>query len=155
MKEKFTQEEWEHLKLVPLFAPILVAGADGKIDAAEQTEMERQVNNALTLKDPLHRELLSDLAHSDLGALLREVTATPRDQFLSKVKGVLKAKLTSDEYQRFIGSIFVNGIKVAKASGGGFLGLGDKVSEEEKKALAVFAAAFDLDPESLKKFFSK
>ncbi len=32
MKEKFTQEEWQLLKLLPFQVFVLVAGADGRID---------------------------------------------------------------------------------------------------------------------------
>jgi len=50
--------------------------------------------------------------------------------------------------------MFINGLGIARASGGGFLGLGDKVSEEEKRALFLFAAMFELDMDSLSKFFT-
>lgn len=153
MKEKFTEDEWKILKILPLIAPVLVAGIDGKIDEMEKAEMDKQLKEAVWLKDPLHKELLIDLGRSDLDFVLEDAMSVPRSEFISKVKGILKSKLTTDEYQRFIGSMFISGIKVAKASGGGFLGLGDKMSKDEAKALALFAALFDLDPKSIEKHF--
>ena len=73
----------------------------------------------------------------------------------SQMKTFLKEKLTPEEYQKFLGSLFMNGVKVARASGGGVLGLGDKISAEEKRALAAFAAIFELDLANLSKLFEQ
>jgi len=154
MKEKFTLEEWELLKLLPFQVFVLVAGADEKVDEKEVAQLQKDLRDAPYYKDPLHRELFVDILSSDINALIQK--ATDLSKFVERanqMKATLKAKLTPDEYQRFVGSMFVNGLRVARASGGGFLGRGDKVSEEEKRALFLFAATFDLDLESLSKSF--
>jgi len=154
MKEKFTLEEWELLKLLPFQVFVLVAGADEKVDEKEVAQLQKDLRDAPYYKDPLHRELFVDILSSDLNALIKE--AMDLSKFVERanqMKATLKEKLTPDEYQRFVGSMFINGLKVARASGGGVLGLGDKVSEEEKRGLFLFAVTFDLDLDSISKFF--
>jgi len=154
MREKFTQEEWELLKILPFQVFVLVAGADQKVDDAEVAQLQKDLQEAAFYKDPLHRELFVDILSSDINALIKE--AMDLSKFVERanqMKATLKEKLTPEEYQRFVGSMFVNGLRVARASGGGFLGRGDKVSEEEKRALFLFAAMFDLNVEDLSKSF--
>jgi len=149
MKEKFSTEEWEDLKILPFAVFVVVAGADGKVDQKEVAEFATQVAQGAALKDPLHRELVVDIAGST-GDLLAKATARGRSDFVDSTKAVLKSKLTEDEYQRFIGSLFISGLRVAKASGPWF---GDKVSNEEKKMLAGFGASWGLDVGSISKHF--
>jgi hypothetical protein len=154
MREKFTREEWELLKLLPFQVFALVAGADQKVDEAEVAQLQKDLQDAPFYKDPLHRELFVEILSSDISALIKEVMDFSKfPERANQMKAILKEKLTPDEYQRFVGSMFVNGLRVARASGGSFLGRGDKVSEEEKRALFLFAAMFDLDLESLSKSF--
>jgi len=154
MKEKFTQEEWQLLKLLPFQVFVLVAGADGRIDKDEVAQLQKDLREAPYYKDPLHRELFMDILSSDINALIKEAANVAKlAERASQMKVTLKEKLRPDEYQRFVASMFINGLKTARASGGGFLGFGDKVSKEEKRALVMFAAMFDLDIESMSKFF--
>jgi len=156
MKEKFSQEEWELLKLLPFQVFIMVAGADGRIDKEEVAQLQKDFRDAPFYKDALHKELFIDILSSDINALIREAgNVTKLLERSSQMKAILKQKLTPEEYQRFLGSMFMNGVKVARASGGGILGLGDKVSEEEKRALATFAATFELDLGNLSKLFEQ
>jgi len=155
MKEKFTQEEWQLLKLLPFQVFVLVAGADGRIDKEEVAQLQKDLRDAPFYKDLLHRELFIDILSSDINALITEAAdVTKLAARASQMKAILQQKLTPEEYQRFVGSMFINGVKVARASGGGVLGLGDKVSEEEKRALALFAAMFDLDTANVSKLFT-
>jgi hypothetical protein len=154
MKERFEAEEWENLKFIPVAVFFLVAGADGKVDKKEIEAFATQVGRGTMLKDPLHRELIVDIAGNLEGVLGNVKNLKQAENFVQKSKDTLKAKLSEDEYQRFIASLFVSGIGIARASGGAFLGMGNKVSEEEKTALAKFGIAWDLDPQSISKHFS-
>lgn len=149
MKEKFSSEEWEDLKLLPYVVFIAVAGADGKVDEKEVGEFAMQVTQGASLKDPLHRELIVDIAGS-LGDMMSQAQSRSRPDFIATTKGVLKSKLTEDEYQRFIGSLFVSGLRVAKASGPWF---GDNLSKEEMQMLTAFGSSWDLDVNSISKHF--
>ena len=156
MKEKFSQEEWELLKLLPFQVFYLVAGADGKIDQEEIGQLQKDLRDAPFYKDALHKELSLDILSSDIKALIREAgDITKLAERTRQIKAFLKQKLTPEEYQKFLGSMFMNGVKIARASGGGVLGLGDKVSAEEKRALAAFAATFELDLANLSKLFEQ
>jgi len=154
MKEKFTNDEWELLKLLPFQVFVLVAGADQNIDKDEVAQLQADLKDAPFYKDPMHRELTIDILGSDINALIKK--AMDMSTFVeraSQMKQTLEAKLTVDEYQRFVASMFINGLKIARASGGGVFGRGDKVSEEEKRALVLFAALFGLDLDSMSKYF--
>jgi len=154
MKEKFTHEEWQLLKILPFQVFIMVAGADGRIDKDEIAQLQKDLRDAPFYKDELHKELLIDILSSDINSLIKEAgAATKVAERTSQMRTILKQKLTPDEYQRFLGSMFINGLKVARASGGGALGLGDKVSKEEKNALITFATIFELDLGSLSNLF--
>jgi len=154
MKEKFTTEEWGLLKLLPFHVFLLVAGADKNVDKEEIAQFDAEIKGAPFYKDPLHREIALDILTSDVGDLLRQAMDVSRfAERMTRMKTVLQTKLTHDEYQRFVGSLFINGLKIARASGGGPLGMGDKVSQEEKVALAALATMFELDVNTIAKNF--
>ena len=71
MKEKFTQEEWELLKLLPFQIFVMVAGADQNIDEKEITQLHEDLKSAPFYKDPLHRELFVDILSSDFKGLIQ------------------------------------------------------------------------------------
>jgi hypothetical protein len=52
-----------------------------------------------------------------------------------------------------VGSVFIDGLKIARASGGKPTGEGANVSEGEKRALVALAALFELDMSSLSKYY--
>lgn len=154
MKEKFTTEEWELLKLLPFIVFALVAGADKKIDQQEIAQLQKDLQDAPFYKDPLHKELTVDILTSDISGLISKATDVSKIVDRStQMKEILQTKLTTDEYQRFVASMFINGLRIARVSGGGVLGLGDKVGEEEKLALVMFATLFELDMQSVSKYF--
>jgi hypothetical protein len=154
MKEKFTSDEWELLKIFPFQIFVVVAGADLNIDEKEIEQFNKDLHIAPFYKDPLHKELFIDILSSDITKLLKKAMDVSKlVEHVNKIKNILKAKLTIDEYQRFTASMFVNAVKVAQASGGSIFG-GNKISDEEKRALLLLAGMFELDPGSIKKFFS-
>jgi hypothetical protein len=145
MKERFTAEEWERLKPLPLQLFVLVAGVDGNVDDAELATFSEQVGKAALLKNALHRELLI--------ALLDDGPSNYWDQALdakktmsasSAIKPILKSKLTASEYQDFLKSLFIGVLQIANASGNDGPDAGN-VSEDEAKALQVIAYMYDLD----------
>ena len=154
MKERFSSEEWESLKILPVAVFVMVAGADGNVDQKEILEFATQIGKGGMLKDELHRELIVDISGNLKEVLQKVGNPQAAKNLVEETKGILKAKLSADEYQRFIGSLIISGVRVANASGGGFLGMGDKISKEEKTVLAAIAIAWDLDPQSISKHFS-
>lgn len=158
MRERFTDEEWGLVRHVPWDAFILVALADKKVEDAEIAAFTETLDKAVTLTDPLHREIALEWAQSggqavgeELQFEMTESAAAMRTRF-DRTKAVLKDKLTRDEYQGFVLSVTINGLAVAAASTGGKKKMFHKqkpISEEEATALAAFATAFDVDMAAL------
>ena len=81
-------------------------------------------------------------------------TSGPPVQSASKpstTKAVLQKRLSPDEYQEFITSMFFFGLTIARASGGGMFGTGDPVSDDEKRGLAAVGAFYELDIDRLRR----
>lgn len=152
MKDRFSDEEWHLLKFLPFQAFMLVAAADGVVDESEMGILSAQLREAATLIDPLHRALFVDLVQEDLQEYVQGSTPDRFAESLDPMKALLRDRLSEEEYQSFVASLFASGLEVARASGGRFLGVGDKVSREEMDMLATFAAAFGLEPQALERY---
>jgi hypothetical protein len=135
----FTSEEWRTLQFAPLWTFSAVAGADANIDEQELTALDREITSGELYKEQLVREILSSIATDALG-VLAEYTADGRtvDHGLSQAADVVERHLSPEESDRFKQSMLVIGHEIAKASGPS---IGDKVSNEEKHALAGCALA--------------
>ena len=156
MKEKFSPEDWEELKVLPFIVFNMVAAADGEIDKKEVAQVSAELMSAPTFKDPLHRELMLDVTQSNLQEILKKsFDVGMTEQRLSNAKSFLKQALSDEEYSRFLGSLIISGGNIARASGGGFLGLGDKVSDEEKKVLIFLTSLFEIDLEVVARSFGQ
>ncbi|MGZ8567598.1 MAG: hypothetical protein ACXWXS_11165 [Actinomycetota bacterium] len=147
MKDRFTTEEWELVTCVPIQAFGVVAGADQQVEQKEFEEFSgRMVRGALGYKDPLHRELAQDLISSDIPKLIQRSTEAD----IGETKALLRSKLTPDEYQSFLGSVFIDSLAVARASGMP----GAEISDKEQTMLAAFGLAWEIDLEALQRLFS-
>lgn len=149
MREQFTEHEWELLKRLHFQVFGLVAGSDGVVDRKERSELERQLLTGEVVTDPLHRLLLTDLLKDDSATRLSHVAPNRMPSAPKTIKAILRSRLTDDEYRSFIGSLFSSGLEVARASGSGPLGLGPRISSEERAALLAFAVQYELDAEVL------
>jgi hypothetical protein len=154
IKEKFTKDEWDLLKVLPFQVFLMVAASDADVDKKELEEFDKDLRGAPFYKDALHRELLLDVLTSDINALLQQAMDTNKfADRIRRMKSILQSRLSGEEYQRFVGSVFIDGIKIARASGGRPTGEGANVSEDEKRALVALAALFDVDMSSLSKYY--
>jgi hypothetical protein len=155
MREKFTAEQWQTLKELPFIAFVFVASCDGKVDQKEIGEFANRVSSAAGYKDELHRELMMDVAstfeESFNHAIQRYTSGSAADDLI-QIRGVLDDKLTTDETQRFVASVIVDAIAIARCSGGGLFG-GNKVSDKEAEAIAALAMALGLDPASVQRYY--
>jgi hypothetical protein len=146
MKEKFSPGDWEELKVLPFTVFNMVAAADGEIDQKEVAQVAQELMKAPSFKDQLHRELMMDVAAGNWQEVLKKSFEVGNiEQRLNNAKTMLKQALSDEEYSRFLGSLIISGGNIARASGGGFLGLGDKVSDEEKKVLIFLTGLFEID----------
>lgn len=147
-QEKFTAEEWFTLQFAPLWVFTFVGSADGKIDEKEFKAFASNVDGWAQFKEPLVQEVLLSLKQ-DFGNMLDKYRNDARkvDHALKEVADLLDKKVTPQQANMFKRAIIGIAADVAKASGGGFLGLGEKISTEEKNALtiAILLLRCDLD----------
>lgn len=152
MKDRFSSDEWDLLTRLPMVVYGSVASADGIIDDTEVAQLAQDVATWDHLKDEMHREIAAELLDLDSDAVFEmALNVTPGQ--LEEMKAILRDKLTPDEYQGFMASLFIHGIRIARASGSGRLGLGDPICQDERDALATFVEVFELDMDSVSKQF--
>lgn len=159
MRERFSDEEWALARHVPVDAFFMVALSDAKLEEKEIASFADELTHAEGMIDPLHREVAEDLDMGRGRQLQPELefqaaeNAAQMQVRIANTKTLLREKLTQDEYQSFIASAAITGMKAARATGGGGLfHRKETVSDEEKTALMAFITTYELDPSALAKF---
>jgi tellurite resistance protein len=143
-RDRFSAEEWSLAMSVPFLFFGMTASADGSVDQAEAAELQRRMQGgAIGYKDPLHREVAAQFFSTPvtIDELLGKANAVGPE----KVRDTLRKRLSEDEYQGYLGSVLIDAMGVAKASGG--------VSDTETTALTALAAFFGIDVAGLKDRF--
>ncbi len=119
------------LHLVPI---LQIAWVDGEVSKAEREEILRlAAARGVTEGSPAHARLLTWL------------DAPPSPEFFERTMTILARLIEvypENEETALQGEIMTSALRVASASGG-FLGLGSKVSSDEKALLAHFAETFE------------
>jgi hypothetical protein len=153
MRERFSDSEWQELLHIPFDGFLMVALADKKIEQEEVAAFVETIARASDLKDPMHRELAMDLASRGGVGISSEMSFEANEtgpQMAARVersKAVLKDKLTQEEYESFLGSVLMNAMAVAAATGKHRLfHKKQQISDDEARALAVFCAAWEINP---------
>ena len=141
-RELFDATEWRTLQFTPLWTFHAVAGADQKVDKKEQMALSKELAEGILYNNELAKEVLMSLV-SELDHVLLAYSADNRDVMrgFSDAADLLDQKVSSDMANGFKHSMLLLGTNIAEASGGGFFGRGDKVSDEERAALAIVAVA--------------
>ena len=147
---ELNDHEWHTLLFAPLWVFMAVAGADGSVDDAELAALGRVLEKSLYLPDDLLRELLGTIAR-DLRTVFQDFKADSRsvDEGLAEVGHMLDSKLLADHAVEYKRTLFALGDRVARASGGGLLGIGGRVSVAEKEVLLTVAGLLGLTAEHL------
>jgi hypothetical protein len=137
----FNDEEWRHLQYVPLWVFFTVAGSDGKFDKKELMAFDKALQEALLQPEPLVRDILL-ATRENIDELLPEsmekLAAVDMVAMWNWVADLLQIKAGPEQAGAVKDAMLGVGWRVAAASGG-FLGLGSKVSPEERLALAAIA----------------
>ena len=141
-KSSFTDSEWQTLLFTPLWVFFAVAGADQNVDEKEVESFTNELQQAVFFKEPLVRDVLLGLA-GDFQKIMEAFQKDRRDVLagLNDAGSLLDTKATTDSANNFKRAMLLIGRNIAQASGGGPLGMGDKVSDQEKQAIVLVAAA--------------
>ena len=143
-RDRFSGDEWGLVMSVPFLFFGMIASADGTIDQPEAAELQRRMQGgAIGYKDPLHREVA--LQFFSTPVTLEELLRKANQAGPEKVRDTLRKRLTEDEYQGYLSSVFIDSMGVAQASGG--------VSDTETTALTALATFFGIDVAGMKKRF--
>jgi tellurite resistance protein len=112
---------------------VLVAGADGKVDAKERTRYEQMLEAASTAPD----DALAEVLQAAKSALERidELDPTHARSLLERVPAAAKASFDAQTSVRFCHGLLQMGQRIASASGGGVLGLGSRTAQSEQATL--------------------
>ena len=145
-RDRFSPDEWSLVMSVPFLFFGMTASADGSIDQAESAELQRRMQGgAIGYKDPLHREVAAQFFSTPV--TLEELLKKANQAGPEKVRDTLRKRLSEDEYQGYLSSVFIDAMGVAHASGG--------VSDTETTALAALATFFGIDVPGIEGRFGK
>jgi len=145
MRDKFSKEEWERLRILICQIFIAVAGADGIIDTKEKEAFVKFLENIPLSKEPSIKEIFpSSKSFLPYFNVAYEEGIGGFNVNLKWVKEILKQKLDIKEFQNFGRMLFELGHEIAMASGG-FLGLGRKICKEEQMVLDFLVDFFNIE----------
>lgn len=141
-RQFYTMDEWRTLQFAPLWVFTAISAANKKVSKKEITALAKEISEAHLYKEPLVQEVLGSVG-SDFESVFREYQADSRDVMrgLSDVADLLDSKAETEQAKNFKMAMLLMGRNIAEASGGGFLGMGKKMGDNEKAALVLVAAA--------------
>lgn len=152
MKERFSTEEWDDLLVLPFHLFAAIALADGEIQKEEIKEfLNRITRGALAYRDPLHKEVARGILDGDTGKFLTSATGAGGWD-AQRTKTMMKDRLTSAEYQGFLGSMFIDLVNIAAASKTRKWFRKKGLGKEEQQRLTAIGIFWDLDLATLEGF---
>ena len=138
LRSGFTDTEWRMLQKTPIWAFIVTASADGKVDPKEIEAFTKELGEAGLYKDELAREVFTSLS-AELVDVLPSCLVPPQELLAGlRDVGSLLDKKAATHAQGFKGAVLVICKNVAEASGRRLRG---KISKEEKERIVVVALA--------------
>ena len=131
------EEEWDMLSLGLVASFLLVAAADGEVG---DKEMEAFAGIIESLGEVTHLGLAVQAAariSDNMRKLWTEVTSgkAPLPQYVADALQLAAGRLAEVEFDAYRQIAMTIAQKTAEAEGGGFLGLGSKISADERKVL--------------------
>jgi hypothetical protein len=132
------------LAMGPFLAFLLVAGADGPVDRKQAAQFTRSLAAAVDRHESPVREVFTE-ALENFREYLNEIKGEV--QIVGRIRSladVIDRSLPASPSAAYRMALLLLAREVAEASGGGLLGLGDKVSEREQKAIAALAVLLGL-----------
>lgn len=133
----FSEDDFAVIVKSPLLIFFLVALADGRVDKKEILAFADMLSDATLQSDPLFNRIITNIAH-DMQNMIYTLLQGDDDPIeeLKKVREIIDRMMPLQDANNFKMKLLYLGKKIAEASGGGFFGLGNKISKEERTALA-------------------
>jgi len=154
IREKFEDREWLTLQFTPFWVFSEVAHADGNIDQKEEKSFVEILRHTVKINNSLVRRILVSISN-DFDGVNSSFLKESRGNFEGVKDAVaLVDKISPEDSRKFRISMFVIGHKIANASGGGLLGLGDKISDSEKQSLDKISKILNFSERDLEEALS-
>ena len=131
----------------PVLVFLMVAGADGKVDEKEIGTFQGLVANSELAPGAVFGAMLRN-ALGNFEQIFTEITAAdaaPPVLFLELLQAL--EACPPEEGMLARQGLYALGHAIASASGGGFMGLGSKISRSEKKALQLLQKLLAVNPD--------
>jgi nucleoid-associated protein YgaU len=150
-KADFSKQEWQMLADGPEWIFAALAAADG--NAAVTTKMKESKAFKSSVEDYRSRsELMAEVLEDTSKAAkeTKKATLSDAEQAIEEINAILDSKVPATEaaeYRRFLLAIAES---VAGATEEGTLGIGEKFSDKEKKAMAKIKAALKSEKKAAK-----
>lgn len=143
---QFSSNEWKLIIQAPYLVFLTVAAADGIIDEKEIKGLAKVLLKAKEQPSNIIQKILEESA-ADARSIINSIIHSGQNTVdtLQKIQQLVDTKLSKEESTVFKVSLMFIAQQIAEASGGGFLGFGEKISKEEKIALAVILKALKID----------
>ena len=154
IREKFEDKEWLTLQLTPFWVFNQVANADGNIDQKEKKYFVEFFQQEVNFNNFLVRRILVSISNS-----FDRVNSSFLKESRGNFEGIKDAvalvdKISPEDSRMFRISMFVIGHRIANASGGVLLGLGNKICDSEKQSLDKISKILNFSESDLEKALS-
>jgi len=125
---------------------VLVAGSDGGIDKKERNRFDAMIARSDQSGDGKLAAIMT-LAASRAAKVVSELQGAEAEALLERVAAVAGQSLSADDCQRYKQGLLHMAQAIAKASGGGLLGISDPVADSESAAIRRLRELIDYDGE--------
>jgi len=132
-----TERQWAAIAAAPVIVFMLVAGADGKADSREVRAFGKKLAESLGGSSRIMKGAVMRAA-PNLELLVEKLAENGVEgmaKLLVAARQLVDETVGRGEGHRFASALYALGEAVASASGGGFFGLGNKISAEERVIL--------------------
>lgn len=139
-KSEIPPKDYAHLQRLPLLIFRLVAGADEKVDRKELKAFKNLMRVPIC-RDTFDSTLFKSLIYFGSAAAGDRKFHRLNDAYLTQTRSILDKYLSPEQFNEFREDVLTFGSIIAAASGG-LLGLGNKISKQEKVALYLLEGYF-------------
>lgn len=140
-----TPAEQKIIAKAPFYVFVLIAAADGKVDKKEMLTFASIAENLYKQQDHIPTSFMMHRFFEDQDAIMEDVksSATKPSLFFPLLNDIIERRFSATDAAILRMFLYLMAEKIASSSGG-ILGLGSKISKEEKAALSFLAHAFGL-----------